>query len=98
MSLWGLLSLWGPMSLWGLWGLDSTDSMTQRTQRTQLTQPTQRTRAVSYPLTSVQKVELLKGWTAVLPPRSPGSGLVGVYNPEAVIQVSAVLHPDRGPL
>ncbi len=85
MSLWGLLSLWGPMSLWGLWGLDSTDSMTQRTQRTQLTQPTQRTRAVSYPLTSVQKVELLKGWTAVLPPRSPGSGLVGVYNPEAVI-------------
>lgn len=82
MSLWGLLSLWGSLSLWGL---DSTDSMTQRTQPTQWTQPTQRTRAISYPLTSVQKVELLKGWTAVLPPRSPGSGIVGVYNPEAVI-------------
>lgn len=74
-----LLSFWGPLGLLGLWGLDSTDSMAQPTQ---LAQPT---RAVSYPLTSVQKVELLKGWTAVLPPRSPGSGLVGVYNPEAVI-------------
>ena len=74
-----LLSLWGPLGLLGLWGLDSTDSMAQPTQ---LAQPT---RAVSYPLTSVQKVELLKGWTAVVPPRSPGPGLVGVYNPEAVI-------------
>lgn len=73
MSRLGRLSLWsllGPLGLLGLWELDSTDSMTQRTQWTH---------------TSVQKVELLKGWTAVLPPRSPGSGIVGVYNPEAVI-------------
>ena len=73
MSRLGRLSLWGllgPLGLLGLWDLDSTDSMTQRTQWTH---------------TSVQKVELLKGWTAVLPPRSPGSGIVGVYNPEAVI-------------
>ncbi len=76
MNLWGLLSLLG---LLGLLGLGPTDSMAQQTQRTQPT------RAVSYPLTSVQKAELLKGWTAVLPPRSPGSGIVGVYNPEAVI-------------
>ena len=42
-------------------------------------------RSTTHPITSVQKVELLRGWTAVLPPRSPGPGLVGVYNPEAVI-------------
>ncbi len=79
------MSLLSLLSLLNLLSLDSTDSMTQRTQRIQLTQPAQRTRSISSPITSVQKVELLKGWTAVLPPRSPGSGIVGVYNPEAVI-------------
>lgn len=73
LSLWGLLGLLGFL---GLSGQDPTDPMTQ---------PTRPTRPISHPLTSVQKVELLKGWTAVLPPRSLGPGLVGVYNPEAVI-------------
>ena len=42
-------------------------------------------RPITNPLTSIQKVGLLRAWTEVLPPRSPGPGLVGIYNPEAVI-------------
>ncbi len=70
---WTLLSVWIPVAVWGQDAPGPTDSMTQPP------------RSISRPLTSVQKIELLKGWTAVLPPRSPGSGLVGVSNPEAVI-------------